>query len=303
VSDRPDVSVILPAYHSSDTIAASLEALAGQSFTDFEVIVVDSSSDDRTSAVVRERFPHVRCVQHHGRLLPHQARNRGVGEAHGRVLAFTDPDCTADHEWLAHLMSHHGNGPAIVGGAVRGRPGWWNTSVQAAKYPWWLPESSAGPRPEVPSGASSVAREIWDRLGGFRGEFFAGDSELCWRARAAGYPVWFEPRALVTHLEHPGVLRFVRERFLRGRDFGEMRIAVGHWGRAACFGRLATAALVPGLMTWRSARYAIGGGYVGGWLPTLPVQLLGNSVWTAGEALAHARRALRGGKTVRSVAP
>jgi GT2 family glycosyltransferase len=303
VARQPGASVILPAYHSAATIAASLQSLARQTFTDFEVIVVDSSGDDLTGAIVRDRFPQARYVHHPARLLPHEARNLGAREARGRVLVFTDPDCAADPAWLERLMAHHGRGPALVGGAVGCGAGWWNRSVHAAKFPWWLPESPAGPRPEIPSGNSSMAREIWDRVGGFRGEFFAGDSELCWRARRAGYPIWFEPRAPVTHVEHSGLLPFARERFRRGRDFGAMRIEVGRWSRAACVGRLTTAAIVPALMTWRSARYAVRGGYVGRWLTTLPVQILANSLWSAGEALAHAKGGLGSSPSVRSGAP
>jgi glycosyltransferase involved in cell wall biosynthesis len=294
VAAAPVVSVILPCYQSSRTIRASLQSLAHQAFTDFEVIVVDSSPDDATSAIVRGQFPAVRYVHTPQRLLPHAARNHGACEARGRVLAFTDPDCIADKAWLTYLMAHHGNGPAMVGGAVGVMPGWWNRSVHAAKYPWWLPESEPGLRLEVPSGNVSVARAIWDSVGGFRGTYFSGDSELCWRVRRAGHPIVFEPRALVTHMPHPGPSPFVRERFVRGQDFGEMRLALGRWGRWQCLGRLLGTPIAPVVMTWRSARYAIGGRYLRSWLPTLPVQIAGNALWCAGEAVAHARATIRG---------
>jgi GT2 family glycosyltransferase len=220
-------------------------------------------------------------------LFPHQARNWGAQNARGDVFVFTDPDCVAAPDWLECLAAHQQQGHAVVGGAIRSLPGWWNSSVQAAKYPWWLPQSKAGPRPEIPSGNCSVSREVWSKIQGFKGEYFAGDSEICWRIREAGHEIWFDPRAVVTHLEHPSAMPFARERFRRGIDFGRMRVGLHAWSRTRCFAYLLGLPVLPWVMTWRSARYAMGGGYGWRWLPTLPVQVLGNSLWTLGEARVH----------------
>jgi glycosyltransferase involved in cell wall biosynthesis len=279
--------VIVPAYLSHGTIRESLESLWRQSFRDFELIVVDSSPDDRSEKLVRTEFPQTRYYRTAERLFPHEGRNQGVEKARGRILVFTDPDCVAEPDWLERLTAYHADGPVVVGGAIRSLPGWWNGAVQAAKYPWWLPEAKAGPRSEVPSGNCSMSREVWDTVQGFRGEYFAGDSEICWRIRAAGYPIWFEPRAVVTHLEHPPLVPFARERFRRGRDFGRMRVRERRWSRARCLAYLLGAPLIPGVMTWRSARCAVRGKYMRRWLSTFPVQVLGNSLWSAGEALVH----------------
>ena len=279
-------SVIVPAYRSQDTIGACLEAL-GRQGEDIEVIVVDSSPDDRSEVLVRERFPTVRYFHHPGRLLPHEARNWGAERARGTILVFTDPDCVAGPDWMTRLLARHAAGPAVVGGAIRSLPGWWNRAVQTTKFGWWLPESPAGPRSEVPSGNCSFPRDVWRAVQGFRGEYFGGDSEICWRVRAAGYPIWFEPGAVVTHLEHPSLTPFARERFQRGRDFGRMRVRVQAWGRLRCLVYLLGSPIIPWIMLARSARYATEGRYVASWVSSFPVQLLGFSLWCLGEARAH----------------
>jgi len=278
--------VIVPAYRSHDTICACLEAL-GRQRGDIEVIVVDSSSDDRSETLVRDRFPMVRYFHHPVRLLPHEARNWGAERAQGQILVFTDPDCLADADWLERLVTRHAEGAAVVGGAMRSLPGWWNRGVQATKFAWWLPESPAGPRSEIPSGNCSIPREVWEAVQGFRGEYFGGDSEICWRVRAAGYPIWFDPRAVVTHLEHPPFKAFVRERFERGSDFARMRVHVQAWSRLRCLVYLLGTPILPWIMLARSARWAIAGRYLGAWLTTFPVQLLGNVLWCLGEARVH----------------
>ena len=55
----PQMSILIPAYYSEDTLAECLEALRQQRFRDFEVIVVNSSPGDRTRRLVEERFHEV----------------------------------------------------------------------------------------------------------------------------------------------------------------------------------------------------------------------------------------------------
>src|SRR5688572_1234839 len=111
----PRVSVIIPAYNSQATIAATLEALRRQAFEDFEAIVVDSSPGEETARLVADRFPEVRFQRSRQRLLPHGARNRGVEMAAGELLVFTDPDCVPAPDWLASLVSAHDQGNPVVG--------------------------------------------------------------------------------------------------------------------------------------------------------------------------------------------
>jgi glycosyltransferase involved in cell wall biosynthesis len=59
----PLVSVVLPAYHSYETISLSLDALRKQSFRDFEVIVVNSSPETITSELVTANYPEVQFFQ------------------------------------------------------------------------------------------------------------------------------------------------------------------------------------------------------------------------------------------------
>jgi GT2 family glycosyltransferase len=280
-------SIVIPAYRSHDTIAESLASIEAQRFQHFEVIVVDSSPDDRSGRIVRKSFPQFHYFRETSRLLPHQARNYGVGRSTGEVLVFTDPDCVAEPDWLERLIAHHSSGHEVVGGSMRSSPGWWNRSVTLTKYPWWDPESPGGVRSEIPTGNFSVSRAVWNRVGGFRGEYLAGDSEICWRIRSAGHEIWFDPRAIVTHLDHLTFGPFSRERLYRGRDFGKTRVRTQGWRRGRCLAYLVAAPALPFVMTTRSAQYARRGNYVGRWLPTAPMQFVGNSLWCLGEAWAH----------------
>ncbi len=99
----PRVSVILPAYNREDLVARAIDSVLAQSFTDFELIVVDDCSTDGTRAVL-ERYrghPRVRLVLSDVNRGGGGARNLGIAEARADLIAFQD----SDDVWLPHKLA------------------------------------------------------------------------------------------------------------------------------------------------------------------------------------------------------
>lgn len=96
----PLVSVIIPAYNAQGFLARAIRSVREQTFTDFEIVVVDDGSTDGTGETA-QGFDGVRYV-----LQPHlgeaATRNRGLDEAAGEFVAFLD----ADDEWLPQKLAH-----------------------------------------------------------------------------------------------------------------------------------------------------------------------------------------------------
>lgn len=119
----PFASVIVPAFNVQATLAETLDALLVQTFTDFEIIVVDDGSTDGTAGLARAftTDPRVRIVQQRNRGLA-GARNSGVAAARGQVIGF----CDADDLWepsklathIAHLRDRPGVGVSYSGSAL-----------------------------------------------------------------------------------------------------------------------------------------------------------------------------------------
>src|SRR5262245_33971788 len=97
------ISVIIPHLNQEDYLRIGLEALHAQRGVtrDVEIIVVDNGSA-RLPEAVCSAWPHVRLVSEPvpG---PGPARNRGIRDARGDILAFIDADCRADPRWLAEI--------------------------------------------------------------------------------------------------------------------------------------------------------------------------------------------------------
>ena len=97
----PAVSVILPLYNRAASIERAVRSVLDQSFTDFELIVVDDGSTDGSPDIVEAiDDPRVRLLRQPQNLGGNAARNRGIHESQAPILAFLDSD---DH-YLPHKL-------------------------------------------------------------------------------------------------------------------------------------------------------------------------------------------------------
>lgn len=89
----PQVSVVVPAYESEDTLSRAIDSVLSQTLDDIEIIVVDDgSTDDIESLVTGYDDPRVRFASHATNRGGSQARNTGVELAEGDYVAFLDDD-------------------------------------------------------------------------------------------------------------------------------------------------------------------------------------------------------------------
>ncbi len=95
-------SVIIPAYNEEKAIEECLYSLVKQNYNDFEIIVVDDGSKDKTVEIVR-KFKEARLIQQ-DHLGPAIARNLGVKNSRGEILVFVDADMIFDKNFLKELI-------------------------------------------------------------------------------------------------------------------------------------------------------------------------------------------------------
>jgi glycosyltransferase involved in cell wall biosynthesis len=109
----PTVSIIIPIYGVEAFIAATLQSVLDQTFQDFEVILVDDASPDRSVEICQQfTDPRLRMVRQENRGLA-GARNTGIRHAQGELLAFLDGDDLWLPEKLARQVQHLQNHPEV----------------------------------------------------------------------------------------------------------------------------------------------------------------------------------------------
>lgn len=130
-------SIVIPAYNQARLLGRLLDSLAAMADAPaFEIIVVDDASPDDTGAVVdawAQDHPEISCryIRQERNQGPGAARNRGLAEAQGEFVAFTDTDCVVGATWLSALLAGFASDTiAGVGGPVAP----WNPASIFALY-------------------------------------------------------------------------------------------------------------------------------------------------------------------------
>ncbi len=203
-----EISVVIPTYGRAAALRGCLEALAVSDFPpdEFEVVVVDDGSPepvepqlcnfDRISNLVVIRQP---------RGGPGAARNRGVSQARGAYLAFTDDDCLPERGWLRaiHQRLLAGGRRAVGGRTVNAVPGDVNASVHhlLGTKAYWRYEADPSAVLFLNGNNFGVAKEWFERGGGYHEDLWPGyeDRELCDRLVRNGYRLIYAPEAVVAH--------------------------------------------------------------------------------------------------------
>jgi glycosyltransferase involved in cell wall biosynthesis len=218
------LTVIICTYNRADTIGKALQSVLASVLPgglEWEVLVVDNNSKDHTRAAVNEF-----CLRHPGRVHylfePQQglsnARNAGIRQARGEIIAFTDDDVTVEPTWLGNLTAGlHDGAWAGAGGRIRPPadftpPDWLTLDGGAMDSSGVLALFDVGSAPgeleKAPFGANMAFRkEIFEKYGGFRPDLGrCGDSllsnedtEFGGRLMAAGIRLRYEPSAIVYH--------------------------------------------------------------------------------------------------------
>jgi glycosyltransferase involved in cell wall biosynthesis len=96
----PEVSIVLPTFNRVDVIGRAVSSVLKQSFSDWELIVVDDGSTDGTRARLDGLDPRIRYIEQSNQGV-YAARNTGLKAAHGRFITFLD----SDDEWLPHFLA------------------------------------------------------------------------------------------------------------------------------------------------------------------------------------------------------
>lgn len=123
----PFISVVVPAYNEEGFLPLCLGSLKGQDYAgDYEIIVVDNASTDRTAEVASRLGVK---VVFEARRSPSFARHRGLLEAKGEIVAFIDADTIARQGWLSAIVRRFSRNPRIV--AVTGPCAFFDAGVAA----------------------------------------------------------------------------------------------------------------------------------------------------------------------------
>lgn len=201
------VSVIIPTYNYSRFIAEAIQSVLDQTMPPAEIVVVDDGSTDDTANVVRQFAPAVKYVRQENAGVC-AARNRGVQESNGELLAFLDADDIYLPASLEKQVARFNGGVDLglvhcglrlfdneTGETIREIVDGGEDNV-ADNLLLWEGPVIAGP------GAIVVRREAFENVGGFDTAMKVGeDWDFCYRV-ARKYKIGFVEEPLVLYRSH-----------------------------------------------------------------------------------------------------
>jgi GT2 family glycosyltransferase len=198
---RSELAVIVPVYNGASTLGHCLAALFASTIRDFEVVVVDDGSSDR-SAAIAERFP-VRLVRLKHNCGPATARNAGVAVSNAALLFFLDADIVVPPEFLAGVVAAMRGLPeysALFGSYTKETVPHDACSRYKNLVHHWTHQTGSAEAATFCGGFGLIRREVFHKIGGFDPECcFLEDIDLGYRLHRAGHRIFLAKHLQATH--------------------------------------------------------------------------------------------------------
>lgn len=178
--DNPIISIIIPVYNGEKYIEEAIGSIGNQTFSDYEIIVVDDGSTDKTADCVK-KYPEIKYIYQENKG-PASARNMGVRKASGKYLAFMDADDVWEKDKLSvqldYMEQHSDTGYSFtkhklfLSENMEEMPSWIRKDYEEKETTAYIPSSLM------------IKKEIFLKVGYFDESFhLAEDSDWFMRAR------------------------------------------------------------------------------------------------------------------------
>ncbi|MGI9035931.1 MAG: glycosyltransferase [Pyrinomonadaceae bacterium] len=219
---HPLVSVVVPAYNEEKVICKTIESLLRSDYPNFEIIVVDDGSPDKTFDVAGEKYGTNERVsifrkENGGKA---SALNFGWQKARGEVIVALDADTLFTTETIGALVHRFADetvgavaGNAKVGNRINIVTKWQALEYVTSQNLDRRAFSSLNCITVVPGSVGAWRRSVLQQLGGFSSDTLAEDQDLTIQVRKLGYKIGYEENA-VGLTEAPDTLRgLAKQRF------------------------------------------------------------------------------------------
>lgn len=227
VTNKPLVSLIVPAYNEAKVISKTINSLLQLSYEPKEIIIIDDGSKDDTlkeAQKIAKKAP-IRVISkpNGGKW---SALNKGIEEAKGEIVVCIDADTTLEKNAIEPLLPYFDNSKvaAVAGNIKVGNRRSSLTKLQALEYILEInlqrrSESTISRITVVPGPLGAFRKSILEEVGMYSGDTFAEDADLTLNIVKAGYKIKFEKKA-IGYTEAPTTLLDLgkqRYRWYRGQ--------------------------------------------------------------------------------------
>jgi cellulose synthase/poly-beta-1,6-N-acetylglucosamine synthase-like glycosyltransferase len=261
---QSSVTVIVPVRNGEPTIEPLLESLQKLDYDrkKVEVLVVDGNSTDKTRDIVK-KYPVKLVVEKKKGL--NTARNTGIRNSNGEIIAFTDCDCVVPSNWITKIVENFKD-PQVscVGGSAKGLNGDFISQYADNSIVPLMPSfkkreelNMVKPFLRHPAGCNmAFKRKVAEEVGCFDESIQYGFDEVEFTERVcrAGYKMVLDPKVFVWHKHRSTLKEFLKQNFRYGRGSGlllkrkRMKDAFSKWSFLSLIGFISWLLIVGSLM-------------------------------------------------------
>jgi poly-beta-1,6 N-acetyl-D-glucosamine synthase len=237
LSKNPLVSILVPAYNEGPTLENCIVSLFDQSYTNYEIIIINDGSTDETEKIawhLRDTYDNFRIrVYSQPNMGKAEALNLGIKKAKGEIVICMDADSMFLPDAVRQLvLSFHDPEVAAVGGNVRvANRGQWLSLHQAIEYITGLAIQRGafahmGCMQVISGAIGAFRRDLLKEVGGYSKDTIVEDMDVTVTLARRGYKVVYN-RAAIAYTEAPESLSaFVKQRYRW--VYGGFQVAAKH---------------------------------------------------------------------------
>lgn len=209
------VSIVIPNYNGIEFIANCLQSLQNQSFENYEIIVVDNASSDRSTMYIKEKFPEVKLIELDKNYGFSKAVNEGIKQSNSKYVILLNNDTTVDEYFVEELVKVMEESKQIFSCQAKMLQMYDSSRIDdAGDYYCSLGWAFARGKGKSSllyqenakifaacAGAAIYRREVFDQIGYFDEAHFAylEDIDIGYRARIHGYKNRYAAKSVVYH--------------------------------------------------------------------------------------------------------
>ncbi len=196
----PKVSVIIPTYNRLPMLKEAIQSVLDQDFEDFELIVVDDGSTDKTSEEMKRYVGRVKLIQNPENRGVSFARNRGILQSRGKYIAFLD----SDDLWVkgklriqVSFLDENPHYPICYTDEIWIRKGKRvNPMKKHSKYSGWIFEKCL-PLCIISPSSAMMRRSLFSKVGLFDEALPVCEDYDFWLRVSSRFPIFFIPEKLI----------------------------------------------------------------------------------------------------------
>lgn len=229
---KPKVSVVIATYNRADSFEKMLKSLKEQTFSDYELILIDDGSTDKKVYEIAKKYGDV-VLRHEKSVGVAKSYNKGFRISKADIIASSSSDCIADKDWIKVVVSYFDkdkNLKALMGNTKIPKSTYLGDCISALGLPaggsigfdkmWEVDKNGYTNRM---SGCNwAIKKEVFEKIGYFDETFpYAGgeDGEYAFRMRDNNIKLKYTPEMIIYHEPRTSLKSFIKWHYARGKGY------------------------------------------------------------------------------------